>query len=269
MYEIIDATGQVVMIPNIMGIFDSKLIDILAWQFHVDFYDPTRDLDFRKRLVQMSIIWHKTKGTVALVEEVINTYWPGVAFLQEWFEYKSPFPPNYPVVNVDEWACNFTPADVNVTQDRFQIQTGGNAEDEKVFFVLGQPGNTLPAPFVAGTDYYVRNHLKNSFQLSATLGGTPIDITSSGTGEHNELWARGAVGGTWHDRYRFRVIINEEVDPAIADQVVALINLYKPISRWLEDILLSRVSTCVVFVGCYAKIFTHRISQAADLRGTD
>jgi len=43
MYEIIDDTGQVVMIPNIMNLTDEKLVDVLAWQFHVDFYDPTKD----------------------------------------------------------------------------------------------------------------------------------------------------------------------------------------------------------------------------------
>src|ERR1700747_2967730 len=73
MWEIIDDTGQVVMIPNILSIDDSNLIDILAWQFHVYFYDATKPLDFRRQLVQNSIRWHMTKGTIALVEEVINT----------------------------------------------------------------------------------------------------------------------------------------------------------------------------------------------------
>ena len=96
MYEIIDETGQVCFIPNIMGLTDPNLVDILAWQFNVDWYDTRKDLEFRKKLVQMSIEWHKTKGTVALVQEVLDTYWPGGATIEEWFEYKDPFPPNYP-----------------------------------------------------------------------------------------------------------------------------------------------------------------------------
>jgi P2-related tail formation protein len=124
-----------------MGINDPTLVDILAWQFHVDFYDATRDLEFRKRLVQMSIQWHITKGTRALVEEVLNTYWPGGATLSEWFEYYQPLPPNYPT----------------------------------------EPG--------------------------------------------------------WHDRYRFRVYIDEQIiDPEDEAAVLALIDRYKPISRWCEGI---------------------------------
>ena len=66
MYQIIDDTGQVVMIPNIMALTDSALVDVLAWQFRVDSYDASAPLEFRKNLVQLSIQWHVTKGTVAL-----------------------------------------------------------------------------------------------------------------------------------------------------------------------------------------------------------
>jgi P2-related tail formation protein len=72
------------------------LIDVLAWQFHVDAYDASKTLEFRKMLVQESIQWHVTKGTVALLQHVLDTYWPGGATIQEWFDYKSPLPPNYP-----------------------------------------------------------------------------------------------------------------------------------------------------------------------------
>jgi P2-related tail formation protein len=98
MWEIIDDTGQVLFIPNIMGITDSNLIDILAWQFHVDLYDSTKPLEFRKSLVQNSIIWHRTKGTVQLVNDIINVYWPGGGYIQEWYQYYNPLPPNYPDV---------------------------------------------------------------------------------------------------------------------------------------------------------------------------
>jgi P2-related tail formation protein len=102
MFEIIDETGQIVMIPNIMGLTDSKLVDILAWQFHVDFYDATKDLEFRKHLVQQAIVWHKRKGTLDLVQEILDTYWPGQCSITEWFTYKHPFPPNYPTAGWHE-----------------------------------------------------------------------------------------------------------------------------------------------------------------------
>lgn len=147
MFEIIDETGQVAFIPNIMGLTNPNLVDILAWQFNVDGYDRSRDLEFRKRLVQLSIIWHKRKGTVALVQEVLDTYWPGGAWIEEWFQYKTPLPPNYPTT----------------------------------------PG--------------------------------------------------------WHDRYRFRIIVNEDVIN-VEDEAAALrlIDRYKPVSRWPEAVVRPRFS---------------------------
>ena len=189
MYEVIDDTGQVVMIPSIMHLTDPKLVDALAWQFHVDFYDPTRDLEFRKRLVQMSIVWHKTKGTVALVAEVINTYWPGSAFLEEWFNY-NPNPPGL---------------------------------DPLVPPAAPYPGIESP-PIVPPT------------------------------------------GPSWHDRYRFRIILNDAiVDPAIEAQVLTLIKRYKPVSRWPEAgaVVRPRTSAVTVYAAAYAMIFTTRISKAA------
>jgi phage tail P2-like protein len=170
MFEIIDETGQVVMIPNIMNLTDETLIDILAWQFHVDFYDSTKDLEFRKRLVQISIIWHKTKGTVSLVEEVLNMYFPGGATLEEWFQYKVPAPPNYPT----------------------------------------EPG--------------------------------------------------------WHDRYRFRILIDERVisNAAMENAMLDLIDRYKPVSRWLEAIVRPRTGDCYIGWAGMALRFIYRQSEAPD-----
>lgn len=171
MYQIIDDTGQVIMIPSIMDIEDSNLIDILAWQFHVDFYDRSRDLEFRKNLVQMSIQWHCTKGTYALVQWVLDTYWPGGASLAEWYNYYSPLPPGKP------------PTD---------------------------PPPVPPPP--------------------ASPQSPPIVAAPPGT--------------SWHDRYRFRVYIdNRVIDPSDEAAVLLLIEHYKPISRWCEGIFRPTVAS--------------------------
>src|SRR5262252_5035664 len=65
MWAIIDDTPVIVILPNVRTLTDETLVDILAWQFHVDFYDSTRDLDFKRQLVFKSIDWHRRKGTVA------------------------------------------------------------------------------------------------------------------------------------------------------------------------------------------------------------
>lgn len=175
MYEIIDETPPVSFIPSIMALTDEKLVDILAWQFHVDFYDFRKDLEFKKNLVQQSIVWHKTKGTVALVQWVLDTYWPGGATIDEWFNYKEPLPP---------------------------------------------PAPDPPPGWVSA----------------------PAD---------------------WHDRYRFRISVDQHVIvPADEFAVLALVDRYKPVSRWCEGIFRPRISDCEIgWAGACLK-FTERTSEA-------
>lgn len=45
-----------------------------------------------------------------------------------------------------------------------------------------QTTDTPPSPLVAGVDYFVINSTGTSFQISATLGGAAINITSTGIG---------------------------------------------------------------------------------------
>jgi|SRR5215471_6036966 len=268
MYEIIDDTGAVLFIPNILGLTDETLVDILAWQFHVDFYDKTQPLEFRKELIQNSIIWHRTKGTVQLVNDVINTYWPGGGYLQEWFQYRNPFPPNYPVDSVDVFIETFAPSDVNLPNDKFTLQNAYEG-GEQVFFVAGHGtvAGTLPAPLVAGTTYFVVNQTSTQFQLAATLGGTPINLTSAGTGT-NELWERGV--GTWHDRYKFRVVVNGQIVPdSEVPALIALVERYKPISRWPEgETVGSTASTGNVYALGYVMLTVGVSSDAAVIRGS-
>jgi len=266
MFEIITDTGQVLFIPNIMAIEDETLIDILAWQFHVDLYDKTKPFEFRKELVQMSFVWHRTKGTVALVNDVINTYWPGGGYIQEWFDYHTPFPPNYPVDDADLFIDTFGPTNINVPNDKFLYQN--TLEGGEAIFVRaghGATAGTLPAPLVADTTYWIVNPTSGSFQLAATLGGAPINFTSAGTGV-NEFWKRGF--GTWHDRYRFRVIVNGDIIPAgEVPALMDLINRYKPISRWPEGEALGSISSVgTVYAFGWALLTVTIQSAAADIR---
>ncbi|TVX93056.1 phage tail protein I [Paenibacillus agilis] len=58
----------------------------LAWQFHVDFYDPSLPLPQRRELVRNAIKWHRQKGTPVAVEELVVTLF-GDGKVEEWFEY--------------------------------------------------------------------------------------------------------------------------------------------------------------------------------------
>jgi P2-related tail formation protein len=257
MFSIIDETGQVIMVPNIMNLKSETLVDILAWQFHVDLYDPNRSFDFRKRLVQMSILWHMTKGTVALVQEVLDTYWPDTSHLEEWFQYKDPFPPNYPIDDLDSLVGTFDPGDVNLVTNRISIASHGLSENSQIRFRrLNWP---LPRPLLEGVWYYAVSVVIGSFKVSHTFSGEPLDLTEGKPGDsiseglppdvdlpeiQNEVWRRGA--GTWHDRYKFRILIDDMavITPDDYAAVFTLVNRYKPVSRWCEGIFRVFVSDC-------------------------
>ena len=63
------------------------VLDLLAWQWHVDFYEPiTMDLETKRKLIKQSIAWHRMKGTPAAVEAVVSAAFD-TSTVQEWWEY--------------------------------------------------------------------------------------------------------------------------------------------------------------------------------------
>lgn len=74
------------LIPRIREIANSAIIDLLAWQFHCDFYDPAYSLEKRRSLVAKSIDWHTRKGTPSAVEEVVTAAFSD-GQIEEWFDW--------------------------------------------------------------------------------------------------------------------------------------------------------------------------------------
>jgi phage tail P2-like protein len=86
--DIIKQIPDVAVIPNLVlnKTVDAVLIDLLAWQFHVDFYDPKMPIETKRDLVMKSLDWHFRKGTPSVVEDIVSTVF-SKAIVQEWFEY--------------------------------------------------------------------------------------------------------------------------------------------------------------------------------------
>lgn len=63
-----------------------NVIDLLAYQWHVDFYDSGLNVEQKRRLVKTSIAVHKIKGTKEAVEKVVAAVFYN-AVVKEWFEY--------------------------------------------------------------------------------------------------------------------------------------------------------------------------------------
>lgn len=62
------------------------VVDLLAWQWHVDFYEADMDLDTKRSMVRKSVAWHRRKGTPSAVKEVATAVF-GNANISEWFQY--------------------------------------------------------------------------------------------------------------------------------------------------------------------------------------
>jgi len=63
-----------------------EVIDSLAWQWHVDFYEDTMDINTKIALVKNAIAWHRRKGTAGMVQEYVSTVLTS-GEVTEWFQY--------------------------------------------------------------------------------------------------------------------------------------------------------------------------------------
>jgi phage tail P2-like protein len=66
---------------------NENIIDQLAWQFHVDFYESSLPLNTKRQLIKNSYRWHKIKGTPQATEELTKTIFGGDSEVVEWFQY--------------------------------------------------------------------------------------------------------------------------------------------------------------------------------------
>lgn len=62
-----------------------NVIDLLAWQWHVDFYEPDLPLETKRALVLDSIRWHRKKGTKAAIVNALEKL-GFVPTIKEWYE---------------------------------------------------------------------------------------------------------------------------------------------------------------------------------------
>jgi phage tail P2-like protein len=65
---------------------EGAILDELAWQMSIDWYDINADIDTKRSIVKSATRVHRYRGTPYAVEEVIQTYF-GDGYVQEWFEY--------------------------------------------------------------------------------------------------------------------------------------------------------------------------------------
>ena len=63
-----------------------NLLDVLAHDLHVDWYDDSLSVDVKRATIKNSVRVHKRLGTKYAVETALNAIYPDTA-VKEWFEY--------------------------------------------------------------------------------------------------------------------------------------------------------------------------------------
>lgn len=78
--------ASVVLLPRIAEL-PEDVLDALAWQLHVDFYEPVGfSVEKKRALITQSIAWHRHKGTPWAVEQIVSAAFDE-SEVTEWFEY--------------------------------------------------------------------------------------------------------------------------------------------------------------------------------------
>lgn len=85
LHDVVDQMSGLLIYSRIDEL-DEAVVDDLAWQFHVDFYDTGLNLAQKRALVKSAIKDHKYKGTPWAVKSVIKAIRGGVV-LQDWYQY--------------------------------------------------------------------------------------------------------------------------------------------------------------------------------------
>ena len=66
---------------------EEELLDLLAWQFHVDGYEAASSLSQKRRMVQDSIPIHRRRGTPWAVKAALEAVLERAVEVREWFDY--------------------------------------------------------------------------------------------------------------------------------------------------------------------------------------
>jgi len=66
---------------------DEHLLDILAYDLHIDWYDYNYSIDVKRAVIKNSVRIHRKLGTKYAVEAALNDVFPGTK-VEEWFEYE-------------------------------------------------------------------------------------------------------------------------------------------------------------------------------------
>lgn len=81
-----DINNALPLLPNLDKL-PGKIVDLLAWQYHVDFYDSTSSIEARRDRVRTAIQDHRIAGTRAGMERALEAVFESNNFeIVEWWQ---------------------------------------------------------------------------------------------------------------------------------------------------------------------------------------
>jgi phage tail P2-like protein len=84
--EIQNQIINALILPRIDEITDENLLDLLAWQLHIEGYELATTIEQKQSMIKNAFLLHKYKGTPYAIKQVFQSL--GItAELQEWFQY--------------------------------------------------------------------------------------------------------------------------------------------------------------------------------------
>lgn len=88
-----DILNALPLMPNLDNL-PERIVDLLAWQFHVDFYDSASTLDAKRDRVRTAIEDHRIAGTRAGMQRALEYVFDSDDFdIVEWWERDPPGEP--------------------------------------------------------------------------------------------------------------------------------------------------------------------------------
>lgn len=90
---VVDIRNALPLLPNLDNLPD-RIVDLLAWQFHLDFYDTSSPIAERRDRVRNAIEDHRIAGTRRGMERALRAVFGSEDFeLVEWWEMDPPGEP--------------------------------------------------------------------------------------------------------------------------------------------------------------------------------
>jgi len=88
--------GKCLILSNVNNL-SSELLDELAYELHVDWYDSSANIDVKRALIKNSDKVHMYLGTPYAIEQVVWDYF-GDGYVEEWYQYSGGLPYHFRVV---------------------------------------------------------------------------------------------------------------------------------------------------------------------------